>query len=111
MTKVTTIAEAHEAIEGSRNVDNVVVLSPNAGNSSNKESDREDVLAESMEEIYKPAGGLEIKGLESDDQAELPLPTSTKRRRQELPGWKKVSGFENAFQREKPNFTENLSDL
>ena len=29
-----------------------------------------------------------------------PLPTRTKRRQKELPGWKKVSGFERAFQRE-----------
>ena len=67
-TRVATIAEAHEAIEGARNVVNVVVLPPNAGDSDNQESDTEEVLAESMEEIYEPAGELEIEeNLVSDD--------------------------------------------
>ena len=111
-TRVATIAEAHEAIKGSRNVVNVVVLPPNAGDSGNRESDTKEVSAESMKEIYKPVGELEIEeDLESDDEAEQPLPTHTKKRRQELPRWKKVSGLERAFQREEPNFTENLSDL
>ena len=35
MTKAATIAEAHEAIEGSRNVVNVVVLPRNARDSVN----------------------------------------------------------------------------
>ena len=80
---------------------NVVVLPPNAGDSGNQDSDAEEVLAESIEEIHEPAEELEIeKDLESDEEAELPLPTGTKRRRQELPRWKKVPGFERAFQRE-----------
>ena len=75
----------HEAIKGSRNVINIVALPSNAGDSSNQESDTEEVLAESMEEIQEPAIELEIKeDLESDDKAELHLPTSTKRRCQEL---------------------------
>ena len=83
-TRVATIAEAHEAIKGSRNVVNVVVLPPNAGDPGNQDSDTEEVSAESIEEIYKPAGELEIEeDFESDDEAELPLPTSTKRRRQD----------------------------
>ena len=41
MTKVATIAEAQEAIEGARNVVNVVLLPPNAGDSGNQESDTE----------------------------------------------------------------------
>ena len=53
-----------------------------------------------MEEIFKPAGELEIKeDLESDDEVELPLPTPSKRRRQKLPRWKRVSGFGKPFNR------------
>ena len=80
-TRVATIAEAHKAIKGSRNVVNVVVLPPNAGDSGNQDSDTEEVSAKSIDEIYKPGGKLEIEeDLESDDQAELPLPTRIKRR-------------------------------
>ena len=84
-TRVATIAEAHEAIKGSRNVVvNVVALPPNAGDPGNQKSNTEEVLAESIAEIYEPAGELEIeKDFESDDETELPLPTSTKRRRQD----------------------------
>ena len=93
--RVATIAEAHETIKGSRNV---VALPPNAGDPGNQDSDTEEVSAENIEEMYRPGGELEIEeDLESDDKAELPLPTSTKRRRQD---GKKVSGFERAFQRE-----------
>ena len=84
-TRVATIAEAHEAIKDSRNVVvNVVALPPNAGDPGNQESDVEEVSPESIEEIYKPAGELEIEeDLDSDGEAELPLPTSTKRRRED----------------------------
>ena len=76
--RVATIAEAHEAIKGSRNV---VALLPNAGDPSNHDSNTEEVSAESIEKIYEPAGELEIeKDLESDNEAEQPLPPSTKRR-------------------------------
>ena len=73
--------KAHEAIKGSRIVVNVVTLPPNAGDPGNQDSDIEEISAKSIEEIYEPAGNLEIEeDLESDDGAELPLPTSTKRR-------------------------------
>ena len=69
-------------------------------------------LAESMEETYKPARELEIEeNLASDDEVELLLPTRSKRRRQELPKWKRTSGFAKDFQQVEPNFRENLSDL
>ena len=68
-TRVATIAEAHEAIKGSRNV---VVLPPSAGDPGNQDSDTEYVSAESKQEIYEPARELEIEDLESDDKAELP---------------------------------------
>ena len=50
-TRVATIAEADEALKNARNVVDVVVPPANAGDSSNQESDTEEVLAESMEEI------------------------------------------------------------
>ena len=80
-TRVATIAEAHEAIKDSRNV---VALPPNAGDPGNQDSNTEKVSAESIEEIYEPAGELEIEeDLKSDGEAKPPLPTSTKRRRQD----------------------------
>ena len=65
-----------------------------------------------MEETYKPARELEIEeNLASDDEVELLLPTRSKQRRQELPKWKRTSGFAKDFQQVEPNFRENLSDL
>ena len=60
-TRVASIAEGHQAIKGSRNVVNVVVLPPNAGDSGNQDSVTEEVLGESIEEIYEAAGELEIE--------------------------------------------------
>ena len=98
-TRIATIAEALEVIKDSRKVVNVVVLPPNAGDSGNQDSDTEEFSAESIEEIYKSARELEIEeDLESDNEAKLLLSTPNKRRRQELPRWKIVSGFERAFQ-------------
>ena len=48
---VAAIAEVHKAIEGAKNVINVVVLLPNAGGSGNQKSDTKEVLAESIKEI------------------------------------------------------------
>ena len=111
-TRVATIAEAHEAIEGARNVVNVVLLPPNTGDSGNQKSDTKEVLGESLEEIYEPARELEIEeNLESDHEVEPLLPTRSKRKRQELPRWKKTSGFAKDFQQVEPNFRENLSYL
>ena len=111
-TRVATISEAHEAIEGARNVVNVILLPPNAGDFGNQESDTEEVLAESIKKIYEPAGELEIEeNLANDDEVEPLLPICSKRRRQELPRWKRTSGFAKDFQQVEPNFKENLSDL
>ena len=83
-TRVATIAEVHGAIKGSRNVVNVVALQPNAGDPGYQDSDTEEVSAESTKEIYEPSGELEIEeDLQSDNEAEQPLPTSSKRRRQD----------------------------
>ena len=72
---------------------------PNAGDSGNQESDTEEVLAESMEEIYKPAGELEIEeNLESDDEVKPLLPICSKRR-QELPRWKEPLALQKIFNR------------
>ena len=58
--------------------------SPNADDPGNQNSDTKEVSAESIEKIYEPGRELEIEeDFESDDEAELPLPTSTKRRRQD----------------------------
>ena len=65
-----------------------------------------------MEEIYEPAGELEIEeNLANDDEVEPLLSTRSKRRRQELPRWKRTSGFAKDFQQVEPNFKEDLSDL
>ena len=80
-TRVPTIAKAHETIKDERNVVNIVVLPPNAGDSCNQESGSEEVSTESMEEIFKPVGELEIEeDLEADNEVELILPTRIKRR-------------------------------
>ena len=99
-TRVAAIAEAHEAIKGLRNVVNVVVLPPNAGDPGNQDSDTAEVSAESIEEIYEPSVEFEIEeDLESDDETQLPLPNKYQKK---TTRWKKVSGFERAFQREEP---------
>jgi len=45
-TKVTTIAEAYDAVENNKNVVNIVVLLPIDGDSGSKESDCEDVISD-----------------------------------------------------------------
>ena len=101
ITRLVAIVEAHKAIEGAKNVVNVAkcqMLLPNAGDSGNQKSNTEEVSAESIKKIYKPAGELEIEeDLESDHEVELPLPARTTRRRQELPRWKRISEFGKAF--------------
>ena len=48
------------AIENAKNVFNVVVLAPEAEDSDSYESNVEDVAA-SLEEIFEPAGELEVE--------------------------------------------------
>ena len=51
-----------------KNVVDVVVLLPEAGDSGSRESDVEDV-ADSMEEIFEPAGELKVEeDFESDEE-------------------------------------------
>ena len=54
-TKVVTIADAHEAIKGSGNVVNNMVLLSNTRDSGNQESDTEEVSAKSIKEICELA--------------------------------------------------------
>ena len=64
-----------------------VVLPPEAGDSGSQESDVEDV-ADSMEEIFKPAGELEVEeDFESDEESEIALPST---RKKGFLKWKKV---------------------
>ena len=79
-TRIATIAKAHEAIKGARNVVNITVLPPNVGDSFYQESGSEEVLTKSMEEIFKPVGELEIEDIETDSEVELILLTRIKRR-------------------------------
>ena len=61
---------------------------------------------------YQPAEELEIeKILTVTTKLNCLCQTRTRRRRQELPRWKKSLVSKELFKREKPNFTENLSDL
>ena len=60
VTHLSTLVEVNKTIEIAKNVVNVVVLSPEAGDSGSQESDVEDV-ADSMEEIFQPAGELEVE--------------------------------------------------
>ena len=63
---VSTSAEVNETMENAKNVVNVVVLPPEEGYSGSQESDAEDV-ADSMEEIFEPAGELKVEeDFESD---------------------------------------------
>ena len=85
------LAEVNETIENTKNVVNVVVLPPEAGDSGNHESDVEDV-ADSMEEIFEPAGELEVKeDFENDEESEVTLLST---RKKEFPKWKKSYKFD-----------------
>ena len=59
-TKVTTIPEAHNAIENVKNVVNIVVLPPVYGDSGSKESDCEDFISDT-EELFEPAGEIDVE--------------------------------------------------
>ena len=86
-THVSTLAEVNETIENAKNVANVFVLPPEAGDSGSQESNIEDV-GDSMEEIFEPAGELEVeKDLESNEELEMALPST---RKKGFPNWKKV---------------------
>ena len=55
------------------------MLLPEAGDSGSRESDVEDV-ADSMEEIFEPAGELEVEeNFESDKESEMALPSTRKK--------------------------------
>ena len=58
---------------------NVVVLPPEAGDSGSQEIDAKDV-ADSMEEIFEPAGELEVEeDFETDEESKTALPSTRKK--------------------------------
>ena len=58
---------------------NIVALPPEAGDSGSQKSNVEDV-ADSMEEIFEPAGELEVEeDFESDEESETTLPSTRKK--------------------------------
>ena len=70
-----------------KNVVNFVVLPHEAGDSGSQESNVEDV-ADSLEEIFEPAGKLEVEeDFESNEKSETALQST---RKKEFPNWKKV---------------------
>ena len=60
VTYLPTLVEVNETIEIAKNVVNVVVLLPEAGDFDSRESDVKNV-ADRMKEIFQPAGELEVK--------------------------------------------------
>ena len=72
---VLTLAEVNETIENAKNVVNVVVLPPEAGDSGSQKSNVEDI-SDSTEKIFEPAGKLEVvEDFESDEELETALPS------------------------------------
>ena len=85
VTHVSTLAEVNETIEKAKNLVNIVVLPPEAGDFGSQESDVEDV-ADGMEEIFEPVGELEVEeDFESDEESKTILPST---RKKEFPKWK-----------------------
>ena len=79
VTHVSTLAEVNETLENAKNVVNVVVLPPEAGDFGSQESNVEDV-AESLEEIFEPAGELKVEeDFESNEKSETTLPSTRKK--------------------------------
>ena len=93
-THLSTLAEVNETIGKAKHVVNVAVLPPEAGDSGSQESDAEDV-ADSMEEIFEPAGELEVEeDFESDEELEMALLST---RKKGFPKWKKRYYFDKAI--------------
>ncbi|QQP42158.1 Hypothetical protein FKW44_016735, partial [Caligus rogercresseyi] len=68
LSKVTTLAEAEDIINSSDLVRGLTILPPNAADSCNQESDCEDVNEEN-EEIFEPAGEIEVEEYEYSELA------------------------------------------
>ena len=78
-THVSTLAEVNETTENAKNVVNVVVLPSEAGDFGSQDSNVEDV-ADSLEEIFEPAGELEVEeDFESNEESETALPSTRKK--------------------------------
>ena len=90
-THVSTLAEVNETIKNDKNVVNVAVLPPEAGDFGSQESNVEDV-ADSLEEIFEPAEELEMEeDFESNEESETALPST---RNKGFPNWKKSYNFD-----------------
>lgn len=108
-TRVTTIGEAHEAVENASHPVNVVVLPPAAGDIGTQESDTEDAN-DDPEEAYEPAGELEIEEeIESDDNFEIEQ--QPKRKRKETPNWKKCIEFDKSLLCGDKDITETVMEM
>ena len=91
VTHVSMLAEVNETIKNSKNIVNAVVLPPEAEDSGSEESNVKDV-ADSMEEIFEPAGELEVeKDFASNEESETALPSTGKKG---FPKWKKSYNFD-----------------
>ena len=87
VTHLSTLAEVNETIENAKNAVNVVVFPPEAGDSGSQKNVVEDI-ADSMEEIFEPAGEFEVEeDFESDEKLETALPSTRKKK---FLKWKKV---------------------
>ena len=86
-TRVSPLAEVNETIQKAKSVVNVVALPPEAGDFGSQESNVEDAT-DSLEEIFDPAGELEVEDdFEVNEESETALPSTTNKR---FPNWKKV---------------------
>ena len=86
-THVSTLAEVNKTIENAKNVVNVFVLPPEVEDSGSQESNVEDV-ADSLKEIFEPAGKLEVEeDFESNEESETALQST---RKKGFSKWKKV---------------------
>ncbi|XP_066958864.1 piggyBac transposable element-derived protein 2-like [Macrobrachium rosenbergii] len=98
VTKVTTILEALDTAGSSDKVVKLVVLPPAAGDSSDQDSDIEDIC-DDPEEQHEPAGHIEVEE-EIDVEEEIETDNDgnkgpvAKKQRRELPKWKKNCVFD-----------------
>ena len=109
-TKVSTIAEACEAIAQSSDPAAVVILPPAAGDAGGQDSDVEDI-PEDPEEQYEPAGELEVEeDIESDcDNEVLPLRKKIKQENDVI--WKKSATFSKPMEIGNAVIDEKLNEL
>ena len=107
-TKVTTIAEAYDAVENNKNVVSIVVLPPIDGDSGRKESDCEYVTSDT-EDMFEPAGEIEVEEeIDSGDKLTVPLSPPKKKSRKDAPKWKKSVSSDKSLPPSRSNVAENI---